>query len=208
MAISTLSKFTVPLANDQSSASQGLLMPKLQYRFRVILENFGVSTPRSELTKQVMDCTRPNLTFDNITLDVYNSKIYYAGKHTWEPITINLRDDVNNAVSKLVGEQVQKQFDFFEQASAVSGIDYKFTSRIEMLDGGNGASTPNVLETWELYGAYVESVNYNTLAYNTSEAATITLNIRYDNAIQTPQGTGIGTAVTRTIGTLATGGGI
>jgi hypothetical protein len=35
MAISTLSKFTVPLANDQSSASQGLLMPKLQYRFRV-----------------------------------------------------------------------------------------------------------------------------------------------------------------------------
>jgi len=208
MAISTLSKFTVPLANDQSSASQGLLMPKLQYRFRVILENFGVSTPRSELTKQVMDCTRPNLTFDNITLDVYNSKIYYAGKHTWEPITINLRDDVNNAVSKLVGEQVQKQFDFFEQASAVSGIDYKFTSRIEMLDGGNGASTPNVLETWELYGAYVESVNYNTLAYNTSEAATITLNIRYDNAIQTPQGTGIGTAVTRTLGTLATGGGI
>ena len=208
MAISTLSKFTVPLANDQSSASQGLLMPKLQYRFRVVLENFGVSTPRSELTKQVMDCTRPNLTFDNITLDVYNSKIYYAGKHTWEPITINLRDDVNNAVSKLVGEQVQKQFDFFEQASAVSGIDYKFTSRIEMLDGGNGASTPNVLETWELYGAYVESVNYNTLAYNTSEAATITLNIRYDNAIQTPTGTGIGTAVTRTLGTLATGGGI
>jgi len=208
MAISTLSKFTVPLANDQSSASQGLLMPKLQYRFRVILENFGVSTPRSELTKQVMDCTRPNLTFDNITLDVYNSKIYYAGKHTWEPITINLRDDVNNAVSKLVGEQVQKQFDFFEQASATSGIDYKFTSRIEMLDGGNGASTPNVLETWELYGAYVESVNYNTLAYNTSDPVSITLNIRYDNAIQTPQGTGIGTAVTRTLGTLATGGGI
>jgi len=208
MAISTLSKFTVPLANDQSSASQGLLMPKLQYRFRVILENFGVSTPRSELTKQVVDCSRPNLTFDNITLDVYNSKVYMAGKHTWDPITINIRDDVNNAVSKLVGEQVQKQFDFFEQASAVSGIDYKFTSRIEMLDGGNGASTPNVLETWELYGAYIESVNYNTLAYATSDPVTITLNIRYDNAIQTPQGTGIGTAVTRTLGTLATGGGI
>ena len=208
MAISTLSKFTVPLANDQSSASQGLLMPKLQYRFRVVLENFGVSTPRSELTKQVVDCSRPNLTFDNITLDVYNSKVYMAGKHTWDPITITVRDDVNNAVSKLVGEQVQKQFDFFEQASAVSGIDYKFTSRIEMLDGGNGASTPNVLETWELYGAYIESVNYNTLAYGTSEPVTITLNIRYDNAIQTPQGTGIGTAVTRTLGTLATGGGI
>jgi hypothetical protein len=208
MAISTLSKFTVPLANDQSSASQGLLMPKLQYRFRVILENFGVSTPRSELTKQVIDVTRPNLTFDDVTLDVYNSRVYLAGKHTWEAITLNLRDDVNNSVSKLVGEQVQKQFDFFEQASAASGIDYKFTTRIEMLDGGNGASIPGVLETWELYGSYVNSVNYNTLTYATSDPVTITLSIRYDNAVQTPQGTGIGTALTRTIGSLSTGGGV
>ncbi len=208
MAISTLSKFTVPLANDQSSASQGLLMPKLQYRFRVVLENFGVSTPRSELTKQVIDVTRPNLTFDDITLDVYNSKVYLPGKHTWSEITINLRDDVNNSVSKLVGEQVQKQFDFFEQASAASGIDYKFTTRIEMLDGGNGATAPGILETWELYGSYVQSVNYNSLAYATSEPATITLSVKYDNAIQTPQGTGIGSAVTRTLGTLSTGGGV
>jgi hypothetical protein len=208
MAISTLSKFTVPLANDQSATTQGLLMPKLQYRFRVVLENFGVSTPRSELTKQVISVTRPNLTFDDVTLDVYNSRIYMAGKHTWEAITLELRDDVNNSVSKLVGEQVQKQFDFFEQASAASGIDYKFTSRIEMLDGGNGATAPGILETWELYGSYVQSVNYNTLAYATSEPVTITLSIRYDNAVQTPQGTGIGTQLTRTIGSLATGGGI
>ena len=208
MAISTLSKFTVPLANDQSSSSQGLLMPKLQYRFRVVLENFGVSTPRSELTKQVVDVTRPNLTFDEVTLDVYNSRVRLAGKHTWESISITLRDDVNNAVSKLVGEQVQKQFDFFEQSSAASGIDYKFTTRIEMLDGGNGATAPGVLETWELYGSFVQAVNYNTLAYGTSDPVTITLTVRYDNAVQTPQGTGIGTALTRTIGSLSTGGGI
>ena len=207
MAISTLSKFTVPLATDQSASSQGLLMPKLQYRFRVVLENFGVSTPRSELTKQVVSCARPNLSFDPITLDVYNSKVFMAGKHTWQPIELVLRDDVNNAVSKLVGEQIQKQFDFFEQASAASGIDYKFVTRIEMLDGGNGASTPNVLETWELYGTYVESVNYNALAYNTSDPVTISLSLKYDNAVQTPQGTGIGSAVARTIGTLSTGGG-
>ena len=152
------------------------------------------------------DITRPNLTFDNVTLDVYNSKVYVAGKHTWETITVTLRDDVNNSVTKLVGEQIQKQFDFFEQSSAASGIDYKFTGRIEMLDGGNGSSAPNVLETFELYGAYVENVNYNSLAYNQSEPATITMQVRYDNCIQTPQGTGIGTAVARTIGTLSTGG--
>ena len=207
MSVATLSKFTVPLASDQSASNQGLLMPKLQYRFRLILENFGVSTPRTEITKQVIDVTRPSLTFDETILDVYNSRVYLAGKHTWEPITINLRDDVNNSVSKLCGEQIQKQFDFFEQSSASSGTDYKFTGRIEMLDGGNGANAVTVLETWELYGAYVQNINYNTVAYATSDPATITLSVRYDNAIQAPKGTGIGTAVARTLGTLVTGGG-
>ena len=82
MSVATLSKFTVPLASDQSASNQGLLMPKLQYRFRLILENFGVSTPRTELTKQVIDVTRPSLTFDETILDVYNSRVYLAGKHT------------------------------------------------------------------------------------------------------------------------------
>ena len=208
MAISTLSKFTVPLASDQSAANQGLLMPKLQYRFRVILENFGISTPRSEITKQVVDVTRPNITFDQITLEAYNSRVYMAGKHTWDPITLNVRDDVNNEVTKLTGEQLQKQFDFFEQSSAASGSDYKFTSRIEILDGGNGANTPTTLETFELFGCYLDNVQYGTLAYATSDPVQITMSIRYDNAIQAPRGTGIGTAIARTINTAATGGGI
>lgn len=207
MSISTLSKITVPLASDQSAVAQGQLMPKLQYRFRVILENFGVSTPRTELTKQVMDVTRPNLTFEEIVIDVYNSRSYLAGKHTWDAITLNLRDDVGGNVQKLVGEQNQKQFDFFEQASAASGIDYKFTTRIEILDGGNGAWDANVLETFELYGCFLQNTNWNTLAYNANDPVTVTLAIRYDNAIQAPQGDGIGANVGRTINSLITGGG-
>ena len=207
MSISTLSKITVPLDSNQSASNQGLLMPKLQYRFRVSLENFGVSTPTTELTKQVQDVTRPNLSFENTTIDVYNSKVYLAGKHTWEPITLTLREDVNNNVQKLVGEQLQKQFDFFEQSAAASGADYKFVTRIEVTDGANGANAVGVLETFELYGCYIESANYNQLAYGTSEPVTVTLSLRYDNAIQTPQGTGIGTAVGRTTNTLITGGG-
>jgi len=207
MSISTLSKLTVPLDSNQSASNQGLLMPKLQYRFRVSLENFGVSTPTTELTKQVVDITRPNLSFETTTIDVYNSKVYLAGKHTWEAVTLTLREDVSNNVQKLVGEQLQKQFDFFEQSAAASGSDYKFVTRIEITDGANGANAVNILETFELYGCYIESANYNQLAYGTSEPVTVTLSLRYDNAIQTPQGTGVGTAVGRTTNTLITGGG-
>lgn len=206
MSISTLSRLSVPLASDQSASSQGLLMPKLQYRFRVNFENFGVSTPTTELTKQVVDATRPNLSFEDIELHVYNSKVRLAGRHSWENITVNLRDDATGQVQKLVGEQLQKQFDFFEQSSAASGIDYKFTTRLEILDGGNGANTPNILETWEIYGCYLQSANYGSMAYNANDPMTIALTIRYDNAIQSPQGTGVGTAVGRALGTLVTGG--
>jgi hypothetical protein len=205
MAISTLLNLTVPLANDSSASNQGLLMPKLQYRFRVTLENFGVSKETQELTKQVIDATRPTLQFDPIQLDVYNSKIYLAGRHTWNTVNITLRDDVNGSVQKMVGEQLQKQFDFFEQASAASGIDYKFVERIEILDGGNGANTPGVLETWELYGCFLTNVEYGALSYANNDATTVTLTIQYDNAVQLGVGVGInGTKQQRSTGNAGT----
>ncbi len=207
MAVSSLSRMTVPLASDQSSPNQGLLMPKLKYRFRVVFENFGVSTPRTELTKQVMDFTRPTVSFEAIDLPIYNSTIKLAGKYSWGDLTCNLRDDASGAVSKLVGEQLQKQLDFMEQSSAASGIDYKFLTRFEVLDGGNGANEPIALETWEIYGCYLSEVNYNNMDYGASEAATISMTIRFDNAIQTPVGSGVGAIVGRTLGDVATGAG-
>ena len=205
MVTSSLSKFTVPLSTNQSASAQGLLMPKLKFRFRVNFENFGVSQPSTELTKQVMDFKRPTLTFDPIEIPIYNSRIYYAGKPTWETVTCQLRDDATGEVSKRIGEQLQKQFDFMEQASASSGIDYKFVTRFEVLDGGNGSSTPTVLETWEMYGCFLTSVDYQNAEYSSNDPMTISLTIRYDNAIQTPAETGVGSTVARTLGSVLTG---
>ena len=204
MAVSSLTRMTVPLASDQSNPNQGLLMPKLKYRFRVIFENFGVSTPRTELTKQVMDFTRPQVDFADIDIPIYNSTVTLAGKYTWSDLTCQLRDDAGGNVSRLVGEQLQKQLDFTEMASAAAGIDYKFLTRFEILDGGNGAGEPVVLENWEIYGCYLTSVNYNNMDYSASEPVTISMTIRFDNASQTP-GQGVGTLIGRTVGDVATG---
>ena len=205
MAVSSLSRMTVPLASDQSSPVQGLLMPKLKYRFRVIFENFGVSTPRTELTKQVMDFTRPTVSFEPIDVPIYNSTIKLAGKYSWADLTCQVRDDAGGQVSKLVGEQLQKQLDFMEQSSAAAGIDYKFLTRFEVLDGGNGANEPIALETWEIYGCYLSEVNYNNMDYAESAVATISMTIRFDNAVQTPTGSGVGAIIGRTVGDVATG---
>jgi hypothetical protein len=205
MAVSSLTRITVPLATSQSASAQGLLMPKLKFRFRATFQNFGVSSDKTELTKQVKNIKRPSVNFNPFAVDVYNSKVYLQGKPEWETTSVVLRDDAAGNVSRLVGEQIQKQFDFAEQSSAASGIDYKFVLVYEVLDGGNGANNPTVLETWELYGCQVAQVDYGDMDYGQSEAAEITLTVRFDNAVQVPAGSGVGTAVARTIGTLTTG---
>jgi hypothetical protein len=211
MAVSSLQRMTVPLASDQSSSTQGLLMPKLRYRFRVMFDNFGVSTPTTELTKQVISFARPNLTFEEIAVPVYNSTLKLAGRHNWADSVCEIRDDASNSVSKLVGEQLQKQMDFLEMSSAASGIDYKFVTRLEILDGGNGANLPVVLEAWELYGCYLKAADYGAMNYGTNEAVTVSMTIAYDNAAQIGTNglttSGIGGIIGRTVGDVVTGAG-
>jgi hypothetical protein len=210
MAITSLNNIGIPTTNAAGS-TQVLLMPKLKYRFRVTLLGFGVAAA-TELTKQVQEVTRPKVSFEEMTLDVYNSKVKLAGKYSLENVTLTLRDDASGQVQKMVGQQIQKQFDFMEQASARSGIDYKFTMRIEVLDGGNGALVPNTLETFELYGCFVQNADYGDANYATNEHMTVALTIAYDNLSQFAAGStavspigGIGAAVGRTIGAATTG---
>jgi hypothetical protein len=211
MAVASLAKLTVPLASDQSSPTQGLLMPKLKYRFRVTFQGFGAvnsASPTTELTKQIMDFTRPQISFEPIDIPIYNSTIKLAGKYSWGDITCNLRDDASGQISRLVGEQLQKQLDFAEQASAAAGIDYKFLTKFEVLDGGNGSDV-GVLETWEISGCYLSEVNYGDMNYGTSEAVSISMTIRFDNAVQVNSQDGrlegVGQFVGRTVGDVATG---
>ena len=210
MALTSLNNMGIPTTGANST--QVLLMPKLKYRFRVTLLNFGVGGA-TELTKQVQDITRPKVGFEEILLDVYNSRIKMAGKHTLEPITLTLRDDASGEVQRLVGQQVQKQFDFMEQASARSGIDYKFTTRVEVLDGGNGQDLAQVLETFELYGCYLNNVDYGDANYSENAAMTVALTITYDNLAQFAAGSdavslvgGIGARVGRQLATEAVTG--
>jgi hypothetical protein len=210
MAIGSLTRFTVPVGSGGDSSFQGLLMPKLKYRFRVTLDGFGVAgTPSTELTKQVMTVNRPSVSFEEIKLGVYNSTIKMAGKHSWEPTALKLRDDVTGTVSKKVGEQLQKQFDFYEQSGAASAQDYKFTMNVEILDGGNGTFEAVVLEKFTFLGCYINKATYQGGDYSSAtDIMDIDLAITYDNAIQYGAGgqiAGIGMAISRTLGTGATG---
>lgn len=174
--VETKSKFGVPLTGNTGS---GILMPKLKNRFRVtMLGGFGGSSDSRVLTQNVQSVTRPKITYEEVVIDSYNSKIYAQGKHTWDTTSVTLRDDITNATTKLVGAQVQRQLNHFQQTTPASASDFKFDMQIEVLDGSNtGAS-----EVWFLEGCFFTNVDYSDGDYSASDPVQIILTIRFDNA--------------------------
>jgi hypothetical protein len=174
--VDTLNKFGVPLGGGDGRG--GILQPKQKHKFRVRVTNFGPIAGGIELTQQVMTVARPTISHEPVQLDSYNSRAYIQGKHTWSPIELTMRDDVTNSISKLVGYQLQKQINHFEQTSPLAGINYKFTMFIEQMDGGNDV----VLDQWVLEGCFITDANEDSYDYGSGEVMTVSLTIQYDNA--------------------------
>lgn len=184
MAIQNLINMSVP-----TEARTGvLLMPKLQNRFRV---SFLFDTGRY-ITGNVVSVTRPTLSFDPVTLEVYNSRVYIPGKHTWNTIEVVMRDTVSNQTVKEIEKQLTRQIDMATQSVQRSAGTFKFETKIETLDGSNpiggNLSPDNILDTWSLLGCYIENVAYGNNDYATSDPITITVTLKYDNAIHAHSG--------------------
>lgn len=174
--MSTLSKFGVQVAPGVG----GILQPKLPFRFRVKFYGFGVSgADTTKLVQNVESCTRPKFSQEQVEVHSYNSRIRVGSKTDWEEMTLVVRDDITNGSVSLIGQQIQKQFNFFEQTSAIAGNDYKFRMEIESLDGTHG----HALETWNVEGSWLTAVDYGEANYTTTgESQKITMTIRFDNA--------------------------
>ena len=170
-----LDKFGVPI----DGVKQGMLQPKLAYRFRVIFQGFGTNNNLRELTANVQSVTRPNVQHENAAVHSYNSVAYVMGKHAWQPITLEVRDDVTNAVTSAVHSQIQRQLNHFEQIGPVAGTNYKFSMQIHTLDGTNAEE----MESWQLDGCFIESTDEGSYNYESgAEFMKISMTIRYDNA--------------------------
>lgn len=184
MAIQNLINMSVPT----EARSGVLLMPKLQNRFRV---SFLFDTGRY-ITGNTVSVTRPTLSFDPVTLEVYNSRVYIPGKHTWNTVEIVMRDTVTNQTVKEIEKQLTRQIDMATQSVQRSAATFKFETTIETLDGSNpiggNLSPENILDTWSLLGCYIENVAYGNNDYASSEPVTITVTLKYDNAIHAHSG--------------------
>lgn len=192
--MATLSQMGIP------GAGFGILQPKQRYKWQVTFVGMAKLVPGAssrEITRQATNISRPNLTFDEIPVHRYNTVAYVAGKHSWDPINLTLEDDVTGLASYAVQGQLETQQRLIGGDlpgsylnSAATASDYKFGTILQQLDGNEG-----VIETWKLEGCFIVNADYGDLDYSSSDAATISLQIRYDHARQELTAQGYGTAL-------------
>lgn len=189
--MSTISDMGIP------GVGSGILHPKHKNRWRVTFANMGGGTDSQPVSMQAVTVSRPKLTFEKVPLHRYNSVAYVAGKHSWDPMSLTLQDDVTGTAGSVIQAQLQKQQWLIGAegqwlAAAGEGSLYKFVTYLDMLDGND-----QVIEKWTIEGCWIENADWTDLDYSSSDPVTISLSLSYDHARQNiggyNQGQGIAT---------------
>lgn len=146
-----------------------LVEPKRQFRwtmsFNDMIDSFTLRT-----------ANRPQVAFEDTTVDYMNTKFYYPGKATWEPLTLTLLDP-------LVPSAAQKTIEWLRLVyEAETGrMGYKAflakTINLKMLDPVGA-----VAEEWEIINAWPQTINWGELDYSVSDPVNITVTLRFDFA--------------------------
>lgn len=140
----SLDKYGVPLP---SGINRAMSQPKAKYKFRVVVERFGInSDDKDHMTMEVDEVSRPKVNFSPQTIWMFGRSTTYMGAESWEPITLTIRDSVSNGAAKAIARQVQKQRDFQRrlcEKSVQKYASYKFGMFIETLTGENREDSLN-----------------------------------------------------------------
>lgn len=141
-----MDKYGVPLPSGRNKT---MSQPKVKHKFRVVVYNFGTDVDEKDhVALEVNNVDRPSISFETHQLKMFGTNTSYLGRWDWKPITLTIRDAVDNKVAKSIIRQLQKQLDFQRRISAKSEqqyAGYKFRMMIETTGGANPDDSINNL---------------------------------------------------------------
>ena len=143
--------------------------PKTQNRFIMYIEGIPAFTIKA--------MARPTITFDEVVLEHINVKRYVKGKGAWQPLEITLYDPIVPSASQAVMEWVREHHESVTGRQGYSDV-YKKDITFNLL-----GPVGDIVEEWTLKGTFIQSANFGTMDYGTSDPVEITLTLQYDYAI-------------------------
>jgi hypothetical protein len=140
--------------------------PKRKFRWLLAVEGIDAFI--------IKTTARPQMTFEEITMDFINHRRYLAGKHTFNDLSVTLYDPIAPSGAQQVMEWIRLNFEAVSGRSGYADF-YKRDIQLKLLD-----PVGTVVELWDIKGAWCKDINFGDLDYTNNDATDITMTIRYD----------------------------
>ena len=143
--------------------------PKLKNRFIMDIDGIPAYT--------IKTAQRPQITFEEVTLEHMNITRYVKGKGRWQQLQITLYDPIVPSAASAVIEWIRLHH---ENATGRDGysVFYKMNINFQVL-----GPVGDIIEKWTLNGAFIADASFGDMDFASSDPIEITLTLRYDYAI-------------------------
>ena len=120
---------------------------------------------------------RPQITFEEVTLEHMNITRYVKGKGRWQQLQITLYDPIVPSAASAVIEWIRLHH---ESATGRDGYSDFYKKNINFQGLG---PVGDIIEKWTLNGAFIADASFGDMDFASSDPIEITLTLRYDYAI-------------------------
>ena len=143
--------------------------PKLKNRYIMNIDGINAYL--------IKTMARPTIESEEVALPHMNVTRYVKGRTQWSPIDITLYDPIVPSAAQQVIEWIRLSHESVTGRDGYSDF-YKKNVTFNLV-----GPVGDVVEEWELKGAYIQTANFGDLAFDSSDPVEISLTLRYDYAV-------------------------
>lgn len=154
---------------------------EVRRKHRWFFETLGRGTGTWSQTELLMlqSASRPSFKFDEAEMHHNQEIVRFAGKQSWEPVTLKWYDGEQNPdIARGVYHWLETVVNM-ASIQVASPTNYKKQATLAVTNG-NG----NTNERWTMYGTWPQAVNWQELDYSATELLTCEATMRYDRAVR------------------------
>lgn len=130
-----------------------------------------------EVQDYALNCTRPTLDIDTVTIHQRQNEAYLPGKHRWAPIRLTLYVMQKDTLQKL--KQLRDKTVTTNEGMNNYAMERNSVSQMT-LQALNGEG--QVIYKWILEGCWISKIEHPTFNYDNSDLATVEVMVAYDYA--------------------------
>lgn len=148
--------------------------PKYQHKFIMkITDPAGAGIPAF----LIKTSAKPSITNGELVLDHINIKRKLKGKSSWNSIAITIYDAIVPSAAQSVMTWVRSHH---ESATGRDGYSTMYKKDIIL---NQLSPLGEIIEEWQIVGAYLSEVNFGSLDWSSEDAVMIDATLNYDYAI-------------------------